>query len=154
MLFIGFRGLSLELDLSVMRWPSLSFSGEMAILRIFALFLIVGASLASNRSWQRLYCHSCPGALPVSALQGLMVLESAPDVALVQISRWISWRWVILVLALARLPRLQRLKAQDVTFRQSPAGLVRDALIASGHVRSGANADHPVRRCFLAPARV
>ena len=128
MLFIGFRGLSLELDLSVMRWPSLSFSGEMAILRIFALFLIVGASLASIVVGSDFTAILALGASGFG-IAGLMVLESAPDVALVQIVVDIL-AMVILVLALARLPRLQRLKAQDVTFRQSPAGLGRDALIA------------------------
>jgi multisubunit Na+/H+ antiporter MnhB subunit len=128
MLFIGFRGLSLDLDLSVLNWPSLNFSGEMAILRIFVLFLIVGASLASIVVASDFTAILALGASGFG-IAGLMVLEPAPDVALVQIVVDIL-ATVILVLALARLPRLQRLKAQDVTFRQRPASLVRDALIA------------------------
>jgi multicomponent K+:H+ antiporter subunit A len=58
-----------------------------------------------------------------------MALEPAPDVALVQITVDLL-ATVILVLCLARLPRAQREKAQEFTFRQSRPGLVRDAVIA------------------------
>lgn len=63
-----------------------------------------------------------------------MALEPAPDVALVQITVDLLTT-VILVLCLVRLPRSQREKAQEFTFRQSRRGLIGDAFIA---VASGA----------------
>jgi len=127
-LVIGFGGLSLPLDLSSLSWPSANFVGEVGMLRIFALFLSAIAALVS------VVVFSDLGAILAFGTSGLgvtilMVLEPAPDLALVQIVVDIL-SMVILVLALSRLPRLQRSKAQDVTFLQTPKGLLRDGLLA------------------------
>jgi multicomponent K+:H+ antiporter subunit A len=60
-----------------------------------------------------------------------MVLEPAPDVALVQVVVDIL-STVILVLAITRLPRIQRHRANALTFAQSRGSLARDALLALG----------------------
>jgi len=60
----------------------------------------------------------------------IMVLEPAPDVALVQVVVDIL-SVVILVLALSSLPRAQRRRAWELTFKQSRWGVVRDVLIAA-----------------------
>jgi multicomponent K+:H+ antiporter subunit A len=127
-LVIGFRGLSLPLNLSSLNWPAVDFRGEMTILRIFALLLAASAALVS------VLIQSDLVAILAFAVSGLgvsvlMALEPAPDVALVQIVVDIL-SLVILVLALTRLPRFQRSKAQEVTFLQTPKGLLRDGLLA------------------------
>ncbi|MCA9938142.1 MAG: DUF4040 domain-containing protein [Anaerolineales bacterium] len=110
--------------------PTLDSLGVLAGLRLFALAAVVGAALASVFLRRDLFAIL---ALGVSGfgVAVLMALEPAPDVALVQIVVDILTT-VILVLALTRLPRTQRRRAQDLTFRQSRAGLVRDALVALG----------------------
>lgn len=60
-----------------------------------------------------------------------MALEPAPDVSLVQIVVDILVT-VILVLSLSRLPRVQRMRAAEFTFKQSRLGLARDGMIAAG----------------------
>ena len=60
----------------------------------------------------------------------IMVLEPAPDVALVQVVVDIL-SVVILTLALTGLPREQRRRSWELTFKQSRRGLVRDGLIAA-----------------------
>lgn len=127
-LFIGFGGLSLPLNLSALSWPSIDFSGELVILRVFALVVIVIAALASVFLMSDFASIITMGASGLG-IAVLMVLEPAPDVALVQIVVDILLV-VILVLSLTRLPRLQRSKAQAVTFKQSPASLIRDGLVA------------------------
>ncbi|MBK8985991.1 MAG: DUF4040 domain-containing protein [Chloroflexi bacterium] len=111
-------------------WPSLDFSGEIVILRLFALLLVVGASLMSVilvRDFHAILAFNAAGL----SMALLFVLEPAPDVALVQIVVDIL-AVVILVLALARLPRRQRRKAQEVAaiLRHSRWSIVRDAVIA------------------------
>jgi len=127
-LVVGFGGLALPLDLSALTWPSYDFSGELAGLRMFALWVTVGAAAASVLLSQDFSAILAFGGCGMG-IAILMVLEVAPDVALVQIVVDIL-TVVILVLALTRLPRVQRRKAQDVTFLKSPASLLRDALIA------------------------
>jgi multisubunit Na+/H+ antiporter MnhB subunit len=70
-------------------------------------------------------------ALGASALATalFMVLEPAPDVALVQFVVDVLTT-VILVLALTRLPRLQRRHADALTMEQSPWNWIRDAGVA------------------------
>ena len=109
--------------------PRLTFSGGIAVLRVFALLATV-ATAASTIVLRRDF--SAIVALGASGLgiAVLMVLEPAPDVALVQIVVDIL-AMVILVLALTRLPRIQRQRAQTFTFQQGRASLIRDALIAA-----------------------
>jgi multicomponent K+:H+ antiporter subunit A len=127
-LVIAFRGLLLPLNLSSLSWPSLNFAGEVAILKIFALCLSASAALVSVLVLNDLAAILSFGASGLGVTL-FMMLEPAPDLALVQIVVDIL-SVVILVLALSRLPSLQRSKAQDVTFLQTPKGLFRDGFIA------------------------
>jgi multicomponent K+:H+ antiporter subunit A len=109
-------------------WPALSLDGELVVLRLFALLVTVGAALAS------LFLRRDLFAIMAFGLVGLgtavyMILEPAPDVALVQIVVDIM-AMVILVLALTRLPRSQRRNAQRLYRAQSRLGLLRDGIVA------------------------
>lgn len=109
-------------------WPMLDFDGELEFLRLFALFVVVGASLASvalRRDFAAIVALGASGL----AVAVLMALEPAPDVALVQIVVDIL-ALVILVLALTRLPRPQRQRAQRILIVQSRGELLRDVLVA------------------------
>jgi multicomponent K+:H+ antiporter subunit A len=98
-------------------------------LRIFALLVIIGAALASVLIRRDFVAVLALGAMGLSVAV-LMVLEPAPDVALVQIIVDIL-AVVILVLALARLPRAQRELARKLTFKQSRIGLIRDLVVSA-----------------------
>ncbi len=116
-------GLLLEL-------PALDFAGELAILRVLAIVIVVGTAITTiflQRDFAAVIALSAAGL----GIALLMVLEPAPDVALVQVVVDIL-STVILVLALARLPRLQRYRAHALTFAQSRASLARDAILATG----------------------
>jgi NADH:ubiquinone oxidoreductase subunit 5 (subunit L)/multisubunit Na+/H+ antiporter MnhA subunit len=116
----------------VFRSPSalgLNLRSEIAILRIFSLLLSVAAAVATVVLRRDLYAILALGASGLS-MALLMVLEPAPDVALVQIIVDILLV-VILVLTLTRLPKSQRDKAWELTYRQSRPGLLRDGLIAA-----------------------
>jgi multicomponent K+:H+ antiporter subunit A len=109
--------------------PTPDLSGEIAILRVFALLATVVAAastIALGRDFSAIVALGASGL----GIAVLMALEPAPDVALVQVVVDIL-AMVILVLALTRLPRVQRHRAQALTFRQGQASLVRDGLIAT-----------------------
>ncbi len=109
-------------------WPTMDVDGELAVLRVFSLLFIVGAALATvllKRDFSAILAMGVSGL----GIVALLVLEPAPDVALVQVVVDIL-AMVILVLALARLPRPQRRKAQEFTFKQSRAGLLWDGFVA------------------------
>jgi NADH:ubiquinone oxidoreductase subunit 5 (subunit L)/multisubunit Na+/H+ antiporter MnhA subunit/multisubunit Na+/H+ antiporter MnhB subunit len=94
-------------------WSSLTLTGDVIILNVLALLTVVGASAMSvllRRDFNAILALSAAG-LGVALLYAL---EPAPDVALVQIVVDIL-AMVILVLALTRLPRGQRRKAQELT---------------------------------------
>ncbi len=102
---------------------------ELTILRVFTLGLATAAAALSiflRRDFNAILALGASG-LSVAVI---MVLEPAPDVALVQVVVDIL-SVVILVLALTSLPREQRRRAWELTFKQSRAGLVRDAFIAA-----------------------
>ncbi len=102
---------------------------ELAILRVFTLALATAAAALSiflRRDFNAILALGASG-LSVAVI---MVLEPAPDVALVQVVVDIL-SVVILVLALTSLPREQRRRAWELTFKQSRWGLIRDALIAA-----------------------
>lgn len=130
LLVLGFSNrflLPVLLDFSMI---TIDFAGELTALRIFTLYVAVGASLATVWLRRDFFAILAVGAFGLS-IAVFMLLEPAPDVALVQIVVDIL-ATVVLVLALTRLPRKQRRQAQDVTdvtFRQRPS-LVRDTLIA------------------------
>lgn len=115
---------------SLLTLPPLSFAGEAAILRVLAILIAVGSAVATiflRRDFSAVIALTTVG-LGVALL---MVLEPAPDVGLVQIVVDIL-STVILVLALARLPRIQRYRAGALTFAQSRGSLLRDALLSLG----------------------
>ena len=132
-LVVGFGGLSRWESLTALSMPALDFEGEVAVLRIFALLVIVAAAAATvvlRRDFSAIVALGASGL----AVAVLMVLEPAPDVALVQVVVDIL-TVVVLVLALTRLPREQRRRADRLSAQQSlsakdRAGLVRDALVA------------------------
>ncbi len=133
-LVVGFGGLSRWQSLAALSLPTLDFAGEVAVLRVFALLVVVAAALATVLLRRDLSAIVALGASGL-AMAVLMVLEPAPDVALVQVVVDIL-TVVVLVLALTRLPREQRQRADRLSAQQgvSPkdrAGLVRDALIAT-----------------------
>jgi NADH:ubiquinone oxidoreductase subunit 5 (subunit L)/multisubunit Na+/H+ antiporter MnhA subunit len=118
-------------DLSTMSAPTMNFRGEILGLRLFALMVVVAAALATVLLRRDFSAILALGAMGLSVAL-LMVLEPAPDVALVQIVVDIL-AVVVLVLALSKLPRQQRQKAQfvtDATLRRRSSGLGRDLLIA------------------------
>ena len=113
--------------------PKLDFTGEVSLLRLVAIFVILGSAIATvalQRDFAAIIALSATGL----GMALFMVLEPAPDVALVQVVVDIL-STVILVLALTRLPRLQRHRAHALTFAQSRggrSGVARDALLALG----------------------
>jgi multicomponent K+:H+ antiporter subunit A len=100
-----------------------------SILRIFALIVVISAALASVLMKRDFSAILALGAMGLSVAV-LIVLEPAPDVALVQMIVDIL-AVVILVLALTRLPRSQRKRARELTFKQSRAGLIRDVIVSA-----------------------
>ncbi|MCU0501331.1 MAG: DUF4040 domain-containing protein, partial [Anaerolineae bacterium] len=102
---------------------------ELAILRVFTLTLATaaaGLSVFLRRDFDAILALGASG-LSVAVI---MVLEPAPDVALVQVVVDIL-SVVILTLALTSLPRKQRRRSWELTFKQSRVGLGRDGLIAA-----------------------
>jgi multicomponent K+:H+ antiporter subunit A len=122
-------------------WPNLTvpisanlsqitFTDEMDFLRLFALILIIltaAASVILRRDLAAILALGVSGFF----VAVLMVLEPAPDVALVQVVVDILLT-IILVLLLARLPRPQRVRASEFTFLQTRPGIIRDGIIAIG----------------------
>lgn len=128
-LVIWFGGLSHWESLAALSLPGLDFEGEVAVLRTFALLVTVAAAAATvvlRRDFSAVVALGASGL----AVAVLMVLEPAPDVALVQVVVD-TLTMVVFVLALSRLPREQRQRADSLATRQSRAGLIRDALIAT-----------------------
>jgi multicomponent K+:H+ antiporter subunit A len=104
------------------------FTAELVLLRLFGLLLVVisaAASVILQRDLPAILALGVSGL----AVALLMVLEPAPDVALVQVVVDILLT-IILVLLLTRLPRPQRQRAAEFTFQQTRPGLLRDGLIA------------------------
>jgi multicomponent K+:H+ antiporter subunit A len=91
-------------------WPGMDFRGGLIILRLVAPLIVIGAAastIALKRDFSAILALGASGL----GMALIFVLEPAPDVALVQIVVDIL-SLVILVLALTRLPRAQRAKAQ------------------------------------------
>ncbi len=103
---------------------------QLAPLRIVLLIVIALAALASVLLRNDLFAIFALGVSGL-AIAVLMNLEPAPDIALVQVVVE-TLTLVVLVLALTRLPREQRARAAEFTYRQSRPGLIRDVLIALG----------------------
>jgi multisubunit Na+/H+ antiporter MnhB subunit len=109
--------------------PNLTSGGGIAVLRIFALFATVATAASTIVLRRDFSAIVATGAFGLG-IALLMALEPAPDVALVQIVVDIL-AMVILVLALTRLPRIQRQRAQALTSQQGRSSLTRDVLIAA-----------------------
>jgi NADH:ubiquinone oxidoreductase subunit 5 (subunit L)/multisubunit Na+/H+ antiporter MnhA subunit/multisubunit Na+/H+ antiporter MnhB subunit len=107
-----------------------SYSDGINFLRFITLIFIIGTAFASVILERDLPAIIAVGASGLSVAV-LMMLEPAPDIALVQVVVDILMT-IILVLLLTRLPRLQREKAAEFTFLQSRPSLIRDGLIAGG----------------------
>jgi NADH:ubiquinone oxidoreductase subunit 5 (subunit L)/multisubunit Na+/H+ antiporter MnhA subunit/multisubunit Na+/H+ antiporter MnhB subunit len=107
-----------------------SFSDGIAFLKLITLIFIIGTAFASVILERDLPAIIAVGASGLSVAV-LMMLEPAPDIALVQVVVDILMT-IILVLLLTRLPRLQREKAAEFTFLQSRPSLIRDGVIAGG----------------------
>lgn len=110
--------------------PDFSGIDELSLLRLFSLFLAAGAALITIFLRRDFFAILALGASGFSVAV-LMILEPAPDVALVQIVVDLL-TVAILVLTLARIPKEQRDRAWEFTFRQARAGIVRDAILSIG----------------------
>ncbi|MFN2135013.1 MAG: hydrogen gas-evolving membrane-bound hydrogenase subunit E [Candidatus Promineifilaceae bacterium] len=103
------------LGLRPLSGPELDFGGGLLILRLVAPLIVVGAAAATvvlKRDFSAVLALGAAGL----GMALIFVLEPAPDVALVQIVVDIL-ALVIMVLALNRLPRMQRHSAQFLTER-------------------------------------
>lgn len=111
--------------------PEFDFQGEVIILHFLALVVVIGASLATvlvRRDFSAILALGASGL----SMALIFILEPAPDVALVQIVVDIL-AMVIMVLALTRLPRVQRRKAQELVgiTQENRQILLRDGLVAA-----------------------
>jgi len=124
-LFALFGGLPPSFDIQFNALISTGLNG----LRLFSLILMAAAGLVSV--FLRRDLHAVI-ALGISGLGVAvwMALEPSPDVALVQVVVDIL-ATVILILSLNIIPRKQRDRAQEFTYRQSRPGLLRDAVVAT-----------------------
>jgi multicomponent K+:H+ antiporter subunit A len=127
LIFVGIPDIDTSL---LVRQPLFNLDLAFSILRIFALVVVIGAALASVLIQRDFSAILTLGAMGLGVTV-LIVLEPAPDVALVQMIVDLL-AVVILVLALTRLPRTQREQARKLTFKQSPPGLLRDVLVSAG----------------------
>ena len=127
LIFVGIPDFDASL---LVRQPLFNLDFAFSILRIFALVVVIGAALASVLIQRDFSAILTLGAMGLGVTV-LIVLEPAPDVALVQMIVDLL-AVVILVLALTRLPRTQREQARKLTFKQSRPGLVRDLLVSAG----------------------
>jgi multicomponent K+:H+ antiporter subunit A len=109
--------------------PSLNLGFAISVLRIFALVVIISAALASVFIKRDFAAILSLGAMGLSVAI-FMVLEPDPDLALVQMVVDLL-AVVILVLALTRLPRSQRMRASELTYEQSRLSLARDVLVSA-----------------------
>jgi multicomponent K+:H+ antiporter subunit A len=125
-LFVGLIGFQLQMEFSPLTFD---LRGEIALLRIFTLIMVVGASAATILLRRDLSAIIALGAAGL-AVALVMVLEPAPDVALVQIVVDIL-AMVILTIALSKIPRAQRQAAQLASSLERGKGIRFDVLIAS-----------------------
>ncbi|MGC9334553.1 MAG: hydrogen gas-evolving membrane-bound hydrogenase subunit E [Anaerolineae bacterium] len=124
-----FSGLLPWVPAMALSLPTLDFAGEVAVLRVFALLVTVAAAAATVVLRRDFAAIVALGASTL-AIAVLMALEPAPDVALVQIVVDIL-TVVVLVLALARLPRAQRQRADSMGPGASRGSLLRDGFVAA-----------------------
>ncbi len=129
LLAAAFGGIFPEVNWSALSPPVFSYSGELVILQLVALFLICGTSLACVLLARNIHAILAFGASGLGVAV-LMALEPAPDLALVQIVVDILLM-IVLVLALSRLPIEIRQYLQTPVFRPLRVGIIRDLLISA-----------------------
>ena len=117
-------GLAIFPDLIKFSRLSFDYRGEILVLRIFSLLMVVGAAIATVAIRRDFSAILALGAVGLGATV-IFILEPAPDVALVQVVVDIL-SVVILLLALARLPRQQRVAAAQL--RDQITGAIRPAV--------------------------
>jgi multisubunit Na+/H+ antiporter MnhB subunit len=150
-LVIGLSIIQPRPNIRMLSWPTLDFQGGLLILRVMAPLIVIGASAATillKRDFSAILAIGASGL----GMALIFVLEPAPDVALVQIVVDIL-SLVILVLALTRLPRKQRHKAQFLSeqrpslFRkQLPVVSDRSPVSSDQSSVTGEHATHPHKR--------
>lgn len=106
----------------------MTFAGELVLLKIVALFIVVGTSLACVLLANDFFAILAFGGSGLGVAV-LMALEPAPDVALVQIVVDILLV-IILALALLVLPGKKLWEAQKLVLNRRRSGLLRDALVS------------------------
>ncbi len=119
-LFAWFGALQVSPSLSTLRFEFPD-SPATSLVRIFALALVLGASIVSVILRNDLFAILALGASGL-AMAMLIALEPSPDVALVQIIVDILTT-VVLVLALGKMPRAARAADKRPTGRRRSAGL-------------------------------
>ncbi len=129
LLALGFGAILPSVNWSDLSRPAFSYSGELVMLRLVALFLICGTSLACVLLFRDMHAILAFGASGLGVAV-LMALEPAPDLALVQIVVDILLM-IVLVLALSLLPTEKRRCLQRPVFKHRPVTVMRDALIAA-----------------------
>lgn len=117
-------------DVILLQFNLENFSDGVMFLRLITLVFILGTAFASVILERDLPAIIAVGASGLS-VSVLMMLEPAPDIALVHVVVDILMT-IILVLLLTRLPRQQRERAAEFTFLQSRPSLIRDGVIAMG----------------------
>ena len=118
-----------QLLLTVQDDVQFTWTGSQDFLRLVAILVAVGAAIASvvlKRDFAAIVALGASGL----SIAVLMVLEPAPDVALVQVVVDIL-SVVILVLALRLLPRKERQKALKLNIEVGYSSRIRNAVIAA-----------------------
>jgi multicomponent K+:H+ antiporter subunit A len=125
-----FKAIPTTIGLTTIRFQLENVNDGVMLLRLFTLLFIIGTAFVSIILDRDLPAIIAVGASGLSVAV-FMMLEPAPDIALVQVVVDILMT-IVLVLLLTRLPRTQRERAAEFTFLQSRPSLFRDGLIAVG----------------------
>jgi len=132
LLAILYTGRLLLVEIPNLSDLTFKFTDPLEFLRIFSIFVVVGAAAATIFLRRDFSAILALGALGLGATV-LFILEPSPDVALVQVVVDIL-SVVILVLALTRLPREQRVEANQLRDRESGilrSGVARNIIIST-----------------------
>jgi multicomponent K+:H+ antiporter subunit A len=131
-LAVLYTGRLLFVEIPILTDMTFDLSNALELLRIFSIFVMVGAAAATVFLRRDFSAVLALGALGLGATV-LFILEPSPDVALVQVVVDIL-SVVILVLALTRLPREQREEANQLRDQESGilrSGVARNVLVSA-----------------------
>jgi multicomponent K+:H+ antiporter subunit A len=131
-LAVLYTGRLLFVEIPVIAEMTFDLSNALELLRVFSIFVVVGAAAATVVLRRDFSAILALGALGLGATV-LFILEPSPDVALVQVVVDIL-SVVILVLALTRLPREQRAEANQLRDQESGilrSGVARNILVSA-----------------------